>query len=120
MRLENSPDMSVWRADGSSPFLKREMVGSDSSSATQGASLLRVAGRKRAPTKQCAEAPVDRPDSKASARAAGAAWRRDMRDIVISSWLRVFEEPAEAGCRITRRAEVLANWWMLFRANAPQ
>jgi len=36
--------------------LNLETVGSDSSSATQGSSTLSVAGRKRAPTKQCADA----------------------------------------------------------------
>src|SRR5260370_20856716 len=60
-RLEYSVDMSNSLADGSSPFLNSEIVGSDSSSATQGSSKTTVAGEKRAPTKQWADAsPLDR------------------------------------------------------------
>src|SRR5690242_5453914 len=55
------------------------MVGSDSSSATHGSSTFKVAGRKRAPTKQCADALEEKSDSKESARVAGAAWRRKVR-----------------------------------------
>src|SRR5436305_9734832 len=47
--FDHSAEISVWRAEGSSPFLNSESVGSESSSATQGRSTLRVAGRKRAP-----------------------------------------------------------------------
>src|SRR5258708_38616427 len=45
IRFENSPEMSVSRAEGSSPFLKRATVGIDNSSATQGSSTARVAGK---------------------------------------------------------------------------
>src|SRR4051812_7361616 len=51
------------------------MVGSESSSATQGSSTFSVAGRKRAPTKQCANALEGNPDSTVSARAAAARMR---------------------------------------------
>src|SRR5215475_9117279 len=56
MRLEISPEISTWRADGSWPFLNTATVGSDSSSATQGSSTASVPGKKRPPTKQCASA----------------------------------------------------------------
>src|SRR5713226_5233075 len=52
IRLEYSAEISICLADGSSPFLKLDTVGSESSSATQGSSTLSVAGRKRPPTKQ--------------------------------------------------------------------
>src|SRR5262249_24235019 len=52
MRLEYSAAMSSSAA--LSPFLNREIVGSDNSSATQGSSMLSVAGKNRLPTKQCA------------------------------------------------------------------
>src|SRR5215470_15109512 len=76
MRFENSAEMSISRADGSSPFLKNEMVGSDSSSATQGSSTLRVAGKNRPPTKQCAKA-LD--EGSNVVRAAETATRRKRR-----------------------------------------
>jgi hypothetical protein len=41
---------------GISPVLKLEIVGNDNSSATQGSSTVRVAGKKRLPAKQCAAA----------------------------------------------------------------
>src|SRR5260370_22536242 len=56
-RLENSADMSNSLADGSSPFLNSETVGSDSSSETQGSSMATVAGKKRAPPKPKANPP---------------------------------------------------------------
>jgi hypothetical protein len=52
IRLEYSPDMLSCRAEGSSPFLNADTVGSESSSAMQGSSLFKVAGMKRPPTKQ--------------------------------------------------------------------
>src|SRR5215471_15782543 len=54
MRLETSTLMSTWFADGLSAVLNQSTVGIDISSATQGSSVTRVAGKKRAPTKQCA------------------------------------------------------------------
>src|SRR3984893_15209848 len=56
MRLEKSAPTSHSVAGGMSAVRDQEMVGSDISSATHGSSVLRVAGRKRAPTKQCADA----------------------------------------------------------------
>src|SRR4051812_29249418 len=56
MRFENSPEISSWRFAGRSPVLKLEMVGKDNSSATQGSSTVRVAGKKCAPAKQWAAA----------------------------------------------------------------
>src|ERR1700726_1673855 len=54
MRLEKSPATSFSRPAGLA--LLNSTVGSDISSATQGSSTVSVAGRKRAPTKQCASA----------------------------------------------------------------
>ncbi len=51
IRLEVSPDMSVWITDGSPPVFRRETVGSDNSSATNGSSTTMVAGKKRLPAK---------------------------------------------------------------------
>ena len=56
MRFENSADTSHSVAGGVSAVFDHWMVGSDSSSATQGSSMASVAGRKRAPTKQWANA----------------------------------------------------------------
>src|SRR5580704_1921508 len=58
MRLEISAETSHSVAGGTSAVLDHEIVGSDISSATQGSSTASVAGRNRAPTKQCAKAPV--------------------------------------------------------------
>jgi hypothetical protein len=70
MRLEYSPDMSSCLADGSSPFLNDDTVGKASSSATQGSSILSVAGKKRAPARQCACAvPPDKASEAAQAKA---------------------------------------------------
>src|ERR1700730_2012686 len=57
IRFEYSAEMSVSLAEGSSPFLKRDTVGIESSSATHGSSTPSVAGKKRPPTKQWARAP---------------------------------------------------------------
>src|SRR5216684_2506766 len=56
MRFATSTEISTSRAEGSSPFLKIAIVGSDISSATQGSSVASVAGKNRAPTKQWARA----------------------------------------------------------------
>src|SRR5713101_1497335 len=56
MRFATSTEISTSRAEGSSPFLKIAMVGSDISSATQGSSVASVAGKNRPPTKQWARA----------------------------------------------------------------
>src|SRR5580704_18024307 len=58
MRFDNSPDRSHWLAGGISAVRDHDTVGSDSSSATHGSSVARVAGKKRAPTKQWANASV--------------------------------------------------------------
>src|SRR5260221_10530859 len=56
IRLENSPAMVTTLLGTSSPVLKADIVGSDSSSATQGSSVASIAGKNRAPTYQCASA----------------------------------------------------------------
>ena len=56
MRLEMSPEMSNWVAEGTSAVFDQATVGSDISSATQGSSVANVAGKNRAPTKQWAKA----------------------------------------------------------------
>ena len=56
MRLSNSAEMSHWLPDGTVPVLNQSTVGSDISSATQGSSITSVAGKKRGPTKQWADA----------------------------------------------------------------
>src|SRR6516165_612520 len=56
MRLAKSTERSHWVAGGTSPVFDHMTVGSDISSATQGSSVASVAGKKRAPAKQCAKA----------------------------------------------------------------
>ena len=56
MRFEKSAPTSHSVAGGMSAVRDQDMVGSDISSATHGSSVLSVAGRKRAPTKQWAKA----------------------------------------------------------------
>src|SRR5271163_2278663 len=75
IRLEISPEMSHSMAGGISPVFDQLTVGSDSSSATQGSSIASVAGKNRAPTKQCAEA--QEKDSRTNKRA-GANARADL------------------------------------------
>src|SRR5262245_41407266 len=75
MRLENSPEMSSCRAGGTSSFLNEDTVGSDNSSATQGSSTVMVAGKKRAPTKQCASASVSGSEAMRIAHANGRSMR---------------------------------------------
>src|SRR3954452_6647582 len=99
MRFENSPEISSSRWAGTSPVLKLEIVGRDNSSATQGSSTVRVAGKKRAPAKQCAAAGDAPWTVKATAANAAArfarllgcarppckAWRNVLVDITRSS-----------------------------------
>ena len=80
MRFENSVEMSTSLADGSSPFIIQETVGSDSSSATHGSSTVSVAGKKRAPTKQWAEA-CEIGTAAATASAAARKMERDMMEL---------------------------------------
>src|SRR6186997_3316090 len=56
MRFEISPEISSSLAGGTSPVFDQATVGSDISSATHGSSVASVAGKKRAPTKQWADA----------------------------------------------------------------
>src|SRR5580693_5173524 len=71
MRLEISAETSHSVAGGTSPVRDQETVGSDSSSATHGSSMASVAGKKRAPTKQWANASVK--GSAANTSASGKA-----------------------------------------------
>ncbi len=50
IRFENSPFMSVSLTEGSMPVFWCDTVGSESSSATNGSSVVIVAGKKRFPT----------------------------------------------------------------------
>src|SRR5450631_3641196 len=81
MRLEYSAEMSTWLDDGSSPVPKAVTVGSDSSSATQGSSIVSVAGRNLAPTKQCAKASGANADATMTDSAARLAARIDDMEI---------------------------------------
>ena len=54
--MEISPEISHSVAGGISAVLDHDTVGNDISSATQGSSVINVAGKNRAPTKQCANA----------------------------------------------------------------
>src|ERR1700685_765344 len=56
MRLSNSAEMSTWLPGGIPGVGNQSTVGSDISSATHGSSITSVAGKNRAPTKQCAKA----------------------------------------------------------------
>src|SRR6516165_5446464 len=56
IRFDSSAEMSHSVAAGTSPVFDQATVGKDISSATQGSSVASVAGKKRAPTKQCAKA----------------------------------------------------------------
>src|ERR1700694_5542983 len=79
IRLAKSTEISVSRAEGSSPFLKTAIVGSDISSATQGSSVASVAGKNRAPTKQWARAREAPSQSMPAARAMFCNARPPMR-----------------------------------------
>ena len=71
MRLEISAETSHSVAGGTSAVRDHDTVGSDNSSATHGSSTASVAGKKRAPTKQWANASVkgSAENSSASAKA---------------------------------------------------
>ena len=56
MRFESSPLMAVSTTDGSVPVFWFDTVGSESSSATKGSSIVIVAGKKRDPAKPWASA----------------------------------------------------------------
>src|SRR5580700_4416933 len=58
MRLDSSPLMSVSTTDGSVPVFWFDTVGSDSSSATKGSSIVIVAGKNRDPAKPWANVPA--------------------------------------------------------------
>src|SRR6202045_3395289 len=58
MRLESSPLMAVSTTDGSVPVFWFDTVGSDSSSATNGSSIVIVAGKNRDPAKPWAHVPA--------------------------------------------------------------
>src|SRR6266581_296340 len=58
MRFESSPLMAVSTTDGSVPVFWFDTVGSESSSATKGSSIVIVAGKKRDPAKPWANAPA--------------------------------------------------------------
>src|SRR5947209_11170853 len=99
MRFENSAEISSSRLAGTSPVLKPEIVGSDNSSATQGSSVVSIAGKKRLPAKQCAAAGDASNRAKASVANTAAmlacllgwvtppckAWRDWVADMVRSS-----------------------------------
>src|SRR5215470_4254195 len=69
MRFDSSTEISHSVAAGTSPVFDHWTVGSDISSATQGSSVASVAGKKRAPTKQCAKASAAESATKRSANA---------------------------------------------------
>src|SRR5262249_52686807 len=73
MSLENSPEMSISRAEGSSPFLNADTVGSDSSSATHGSSTFSVAGKNRPPRSNGRVRPRRRPKAGPRRRQGSAA-----------------------------------------------
>src|SRR6267143_4125047 len=58
MRFDSSPLMVVSTTDGSVPVFWFDTVGNDSSSATNGSSIVIVAGKKRDPAKPWANAPA--------------------------------------------------------------
>src|SRR4029077_7557502 len=69
MRFESSTEMSHSVAAATSRVLGQATVGTDISSATQGSSVASVAGKKRGPTKQCANASAADSATKRSANA---------------------------------------------------
>src|SRR5262249_61087254 len=81
IRLEYSTDTSVWRAGGSSPVRNQDTVGRDSSSATHGSSIPSVAGKKRPPTKQGAEALLCEMATRLAAGAAALAGDLNMESL---------------------------------------
>src|SRR5258705_3154865 len=85
MRLENSADISRCLKEGSSPVLKLETVGSDSSSLTPGSSIPSVAGKKRLPTISWATPP---PRGTSASASPGRPVRKRRVDIKILRKLR--------------------------------
>src|SRR5690242_10838456 len=85
IRLEYSVDRSSWRTGGSSPVLDQVTVGKESSSATQGSSMPSVAGKKRAPMKQCARASVAAKTAMAVSGSSKAA-DLDMDCLHLNAW----------------------------------
>src|ERR1700730_1315729 len=85
MRLEKSAPTSHAVAGGMSAVRDQEMVGSDISSATHGSSVVSVAGRKRAPTKQWANASVKGSVANNSA-SAQARKHLELPDIIVLHW----------------------------------
>src|SRR6202167_6580235 len=81
MRLSNSAEMSISLPCGTPAVGNQSTVGSDISSATQGSSITRVAGKNRGPTKQWAEAceKDNKRNRSAGAKARGHLGRRDMK-----------------------------------------
>src|SRR5271155_2210977 len=79
IRLEKSNSRSNCEAGGTSPVLDQATVGIDISSATQGSSIARVAGRKRAPTKQWASASEVDANAKKLASTNESGMHRDIR-----------------------------------------
>src|SRR5258706_14800869 len=85
MRLENSAEISRCLKEGSSPVLKLETVGSDSSSLTPGSSIPSVAGKKRLPTISWATPP---PRGTSASASPGRPARKRRVDIKILRKLR--------------------------------
>src|SRR5258705_3683496 len=85
MRFENSADISRFLKEGSSPVLKLETVGSDSSSLAPGSSIPSVAGKKRLPTISWATPP---PRGTSASASPGRPARKRRVDIKILRKLR--------------------------------
>ena len=116
MRLDISADRFHSVSGGTSPVFDQPTVGSDNSSATQGSSIASVAGKKRAPTKQCAET-LDKDSKKNATPSANARWHFEWRDIKTSPNGRGDYCDGPGGPRaITREAEDLGG----LLSNAPE
>src|SRR5215470_16889573 len=105
MRLENSPEMLVnWPACPSlSPgCLMCRMVGSESSSATNGSSMVSVEGKKRWPAMPCAAASVGHAAS--VTRAARAVKRQCVRISILLGQTLKRDRHAEALAHVYREA----------------
>src|SRR5260370_10774706 len=110
MRFDSSPLMSVSTTDGSVPVFWFDTVGSDSSSATNGSSIVIVAGKKRDPAKPWANVPAVGKIVSAAARAslvrpfeltANIEGSRVSREQAIGP--AAPDEGSAAGCRSTKR-----------------
>src|SRR5215472_3582283 len=77
IRFDSSAEMSHSVAAGTSPVFDHCTVGSDSSSATQGSSVAKVAVKNRGPTKQCARASAA---ESATNRSANANVRKQLEE----------------------------------------